>query len=165
MGLNKIAVAFCTVFSLLVIGSCSEEDKKYESRFPTFDALTIEAPSGAEIPLKAGVPFVIKAPQISGGRHLYGAKYKWTVSGNGEATQRYAAEPKSGQENLSPTDTITVSEPGRYTVELMINYDVAGIGKSQQRDQQFSDGRGSVSYIGSALLYRVVLRRTFQVKE
>ena len=108
---------------------------------------------------------MVAARQKKAGQHLYEVNYKWTVTGPGEAVQRYRKSAIYNENTPMPTDTITFSESGQYNVVLVASYEVAGVGKGQSFTENFPARQGSAKYEGSALRYRVTLERTFDVED
>ena len=148
---------------LPALAACVDDAKKYTAEFPKFEPLALKSSVGANA--KVGKAVVIEARQKKVGKHLYEVKYKWTVTGPGEAKHRYLKSAIYNERTPSPTDTITFSQSGRYNVVLVASYEVAGVGKGQAFTDNFSGNRGSAKYEGSALRYRVTIERTFDVED
>lgn len=148
---------------LPMLVACVDDAKKYTAEFPEFEPLEVKMTTGTNP--KVGKAVVVAARQKKAGQHLYEVNYKWTVTGPGEAVQRYRKSAIYNENTPMPTDTITFSESGRYNVVMVASYEVAGVGKGQSFTENFPGRQGAAKYEGSALRYRVTLERTFDVED
>lgn len=161
--------------------SCSDEsnDEKYRSEPPRFSDISIRPLESGAGPiadngsgnLPVGQRLLVTAHQSAIGRLLYKATYEWTTSPSEDVSHRYSQKVVYDDMPVDPTDTIIVSAPGTYRINLAAKYYTSGQVTTWGAQHgtgftdNFADGNGSATYTLAGILYFTVnASKTFTVE-
>lgn len=158
-----LSLTALTALTFAITG-CSEhaDDAEYRSHPPRFSNISL-TPLGGETTLKVGTPIVAAAEQSSIGRLLSRATYAWSCSPSDGVDHKPSRESVIyDKETANPTDTITFTSPGTYTLTLSARYTVSGSNYENVNLTERFDG-GEATYSSSAVSYIISVKKTFRV--
>lgn len=159
---TKFLLSFAA--STFLLASCSEEGGRAVSAVPLFSELTVRNLKDGSTNFVAGDSIVLTAVQGRVGQKLYRATYRWTTSNDQVWNHKFTGSVVYDHNNEHPTDTVVVSQPGRYTVVLDAEYRPSGIPQTAPASYPLSNNDGQVSQSISETLIRVHLSKSIRVR-
>lgn len=164
---NKYLLIIQFVFSAIVATSmfgCSSDEEKYASHPPVFEDVEFHCLSDGSHELKAGEPFVATVIQKQKGKLLNNTKYRWEFEKEENVSHKYKTSVIYDKQSENPTDTITITTPGRYELVFSAEYNLSGLPQSNNYSATLPDGTGSITCNGSTLKYLVTIRKKFRIQ-
>lgn len=142
--------------------SCGDDDEKYRSESPKIARITV-SPLDGHTSIRAGERFVATAVQSKTGVRLYKASYVWTATSSGTGTassKQNKSEVVYDNDNGDATDTLVVTEAGKYTLTFSADYRPSGstdnwISKNGSSFSESLDGGGTASYSAGVTLFKI----------
>ncbi len=159
---HTLFAAVCAAALVFAAASCGDDDEKYRSEPPKIARITV-SPHDGHTSIRAGERFVATAVQSKTGVNLYKATYVWTAvsSGTGTASSKQnKGEVVYDNDSGDCTDTLVVTEAGKYTLTFSADYRPSGstenwISKNGSSFSESLDGGGTASYSAGVTLFRV----------
>lgn len=152
-------ISLTALASVMMLSSCSEDsnNSKYASMPPTFSDMAIQsaATGQALTQVKAGETFVAVMQQKTIGRLLNKTTYSWSIAPTVTGLvhkPNLSTDVVYDQQTQNPTDTLTIDQPGDYTLTFTASYNASGntTNWSSQHgatsSEYWSDNLGRVQY-------------------